>query len=76
MISAPTSSVTATASPSDRGVRLPYGRANKRLQRHLNHKSAFLTGKDDMSKTGSGVQLAADIGGTFTDIVLETGDRS
>ena len=28
-----------------------------------------------MSKTGSGVRLAADIGGTFTDIVIEAGDR-
>ena len=28
-----------------------------------------------MSKTGSGVRLAADIGGTFTDIVLEAGDH-
>jgi N-methylhydantoinase A len=42
---------------------------------NLNNKSPFLTGKDDMSKTGSGVRLAADIGGTFTDIVLEAGDR-
>jgi N-methylhydantoinase A len=45
------------------------------LLHNLNHKSAFLTGKGDMSKTGSGVRLAADIGGTFTDIVLEAGDR-
>jgi N-methylhydantoinase A len=28
-----------------------------------------------MGKTSSGVRLAADIGGTFTDIVLEAGDR-
>jgi N-methylhydantoinase A len=39
------------------------------------HKSPYLTGKDVMSNSGSGVRLAADIGGTFTDIVLEAGDR-
>jgi N-methylhydantoinase A len=42
---------------------------------NFNPKSAFFTGKDDMSKTGSGVRLAADIGGTFTDIVIEAGER-
>jgi N-methylhydantoinase A len=39
------------------------------------YKSTFLIGKGDMSKKGSGVRLAADIGGTFTDIVIEVGER-